>query len=605
MVRKLFSILVITLFFTISCDDKKPTNDDDASVDRDEIVRIDEDVDETVDDSLPDTNSDSDEIPDGDGDTSLPDTSSDSDEIPDGDSDTDTDTGTTLSIIYVAGDGSGDYNCDGTDDHIEINAALDFVVANSEYDTVYLKGAYTYLINDSIYISANTILEGDENAVIKLVNNADWQTQYKPLIGQKGTKFIVRLKDQSVTTGNITIRGFELDGNRSNQSEPAGASYYRMIQLQNSYNVTINDMYIHHGLADGIILEWSADASYDINSKFYNNRIHYDGHDGIYLGQVTNFEIYNNISTNTRTDASFRMQNCNNFKIYNNITGNAPDRRMSGVSAVHIINYGDRPLNDVEIYNNFFYGNQVWHGIWLEQEAKGGAGSLNTHTGVYIHHNVISQYKLAGIGIYGFNNTRIENNTIEISTEDAGITFYSGDPVNTSLSGFQTFVKNNIIVKNFTYGIDNRVPSLHTFISDYNSINGNLVGNYNDVTSTTDIYTDPMLACEYYFENEDEFRYYNATSYYILSPIWEECANAENHPNCRTDLGANEVWQIYHLKSESGRWDGTDWINDDGTSPCIDAGDPSSDHSNEPAPNGNRINIGAFGNSETASKTHN
>ncbi|MCK5807853.1 hypothetical protein KAH37_02585, partial [bacterium] len=278
MVRKLFSILVITLFFTISCDDKKPTNDDDASVDRDEIVRIDEDVDETVDDSLPDTNSDSDEIPDGDGDTSLPDTSSDSDEIPDGDSDTDTDTGTTLSIIYVAGDGSGDYNCDGTDDHIEINAALDFVVANSEYDTVYLKGAYTYLINDSIYISANTILEGDENAVIKLVNNADWQTQYKPLIGQKGTKFIVRLKDQSVTTGNITIRGFELDGNRSNQSEPAGASYYRMIQLQNSYNVTINDMYIHHGLADGIILEWSADASYDINSKFYNNRIHYDGH---------------------------------------------------------------------------------------------------------------------------------------------------------------------------------------------------------------------------------------------------------------------------------------------------------------------------------------
>ena len=239
----------------------------------------------------------------------------------------------------------------------------------------------------------------------------------------------------------------------------------------------------------------------------------------------------------------------------------------------------------------------------MEQEPNGGAASLNTHTGVYIHHNVISQYKLAGIGIYGFNNTRIENNTIEISAEDAGITFYSGDPVNTSLSGFQTFVKNNIIVKNFTYGIDNRVPSLHTFISDYNCIDGNLVGNYNDVTSTTDIYTDPLLACEYYFDDVYDFRYYNATSYYILSPLWWDCAGQENYPICRGDLGANEVWEIYHLESEFGRWNGTEWFMDTITSPCIDAGYPASDYSNEPSPNGERINLGAFGNTEYSSKS--
>ena len=510
-------------------------------------------------------------------------------------------------IIYVAGDGSGNYNCDGTSDQIEINAALDYVSEHQEYTTVHLKGPHTFWIDEPIYISANTILEGDETAVVKLIDHANWQTQFKPLIGQKGTVLTEIMPDQSITTGNITIRGFELNGNRANQTEPSGNSYYRMIQLQNCYNVTVNDMYIHNGLADGIILEFGVDLNqnetiYNINSKFYNNRIHNDGHDGIYVGQATNFEIYDNIITNTRTDAAIRIQNCNKVKIYHNIVGNAPDRQMSGSAGVHVMNYGNVPVDDIEINYNFFYGNQNWHGIWLEQLTRGGAGTLNTHTGVYIHHNVISQYNLAGIGIYGFNNTRIENNLIEISATDAGITFYQGDPVNTALSGFTTYVKNNIIVKNATYGIDNKQSVIHTFVSDYNCINGNIIGNYHNVTSTTDIYNDPLLACEY----ELHGRYYNATSYHIFSPIWENADGMENseNPVCRTDLGAYEVWQIYHLKSQTGRWDGNQWVNDTDTSPCIDAGDPTSDFTNEPAPNGNRINMGAFGNTAKASKSN-
>ncbi len=509
-------------------------------------------------------------------------------------------------IVYVAGDGSGNFNCNGINDQIEINAALDYVAQHPEYTTVHLKGNNTYWINEPIYISGNTILEGDESAIVKLVNNANWQTQFKPLIGQKGTVLEEIMPDQSIKTGNITIRGFELNGNRANQAEPSGQSYYRMIQLQNCYNVTINDMYIHNGLADGIILEFGVDLNknetiYNINSKFYNNRIHNDGHDGIYVGQATNFEIYDNIITNTRTDASIRVQNCNNLKIYNNITGNAPDRRMSGSAAVHVMNYGNVPVDDIEIFNNFFYGNQDWHGIWLEQLTRGGAANLNTHTGVYIHHNVISQYNLAGIGIYGFNNTRIENNLIEISATDAGITFYQGDPVNTSISGFTTYVKNNIIVRNATYGIDNQQPAIHTFISNYNNIYGNINGYYNNVSSTTDIYTDPLLACEY----ELYGRYYNVTSYNIFKPIWQNADGIEDseNPICKTDLGANEVWQIYHLKSKNGRWNGTEWINDNYSSPCIDAGDPASDYANEPLPNGNVINIGAFGNTTKASKS--
>ena len=55
--------------------------------------------------------------------------------------------------------------------------------------------------------------------------------------------------------------------------------------------------------------------------------------------------------------------------------------------------------------------------------------------------------------------------------------------------------------------------------------------------------------------------------------------------------------------SEAGRWDPniSDWVIDDVTSLCIDAGDPSSDYSLEPDPNGGCINIGAFGNTAEAS----
>ncbi len=59
----------------------------------------------------------------------------------------------------------------------------------------------------------------------------------------------------------------------------------------------------------------------------------------------------------------------------------------------------------------------------------------------------------------------------------------------------------------------------------------------------------------------------------------------------------------YHLMSEYGRWNGSAWVNDDTTSPCIDAGDPADDYSNEPEPNGDRINMGAYGNTEQASKS--
>ena len=59
----------------------------------------------------------------------------------------------------------------------------------------------------------------------------------------------------------------------------------------------------------------------------------------------------------------------------------------------------------------------------------------------------------------------------------------------------------------------------------------------------------------------------------------------------------------FHLQSQEGHWTSSGWVNDSQTSPCIDAGNPASDFSNEPSPNGGRINMGAYGNTAQASKT--
>jgi len=66
------------------------------------------------------------------------------------------------------------------------------------------------------------------------------------------------------------------------------------------------------------------------------------------------------------------------------------------------------------------------------------------------------------------------------------------------------------------------------------------------------------------------------------------------------------IWLIgdYHLQSSAGRWDPTakQWLSDEATSRCIDAGDPASLLGFEPVPNGGTINMGIYGGTTEASK---
>lgn len=213
-------------------------------------------------------------------------------------------------IIYVAANGSGDFNCDGIDDQVEINKALVYVAGNPQYKTVYLRGPGRYVISDSIFIGNNTVLEGDPAAVIKLKDNASWKAE-KPLITQMNL------------TGNhdITIKGFEINGNHNKNSDIGrGKGYYNLMYFTTSENIQVHDMYMHDSHGDGL------KVSKGSNIRFYNNRVYKLGHDGLYVITSSDVEAWNNKIT-CRTNSGLRIYNTNHVRFHNNVISSEGGRR--------------------------------------------------------------------------------------------------------------------------------------------------------------------------------------------------------------------------------------------------------------------------------------
>jgi len=96
--------------------------------------------------------------------------------------------------------------------------------------------------------------------------------------------------------------------------------------------------------------------------------------------------------------------------------------------------------------------------------------------------------------------------------------------------------------------------------------------------------------------------------YTIESVVDWLSGNIDTDPNfvlIDTDTATN-TWD-FRLQSQYGRWDKNmgQWVMDPVTSPCIDAGDPNSDYTNEPWPHGGRVNMGAYGGTRQASMNGN
>lgn len=118
------------------------------------------------------------------------------------------------------------------------------------------------------------------------------------------------------------------------------------------------------------------------------------------------------------------------------------------------------------------------------------------------------------------------------------------------------------------------------------------------------------------------YNYWNSTPTITNCIIWDNGADEVNEPAeityCDIQGGREGLGNIdidpcfadiengdYHLQSTAGRWDPNTetWVIDANTSECIDSGNAGCPVGSEPLPNGNRINMGAFGGMPTASKS--
>jgi len=378
-----------------------------------------------------------------------------------------------------------------------INKALLKISKSKTYNTLYLRGKGECIIKEPIIIFSGTKLLGDSSVLIKLKNNLNWE-RYKPIIGQSGVEKWTPFGAKNQKIENIEIGGFKIDVGE--QEKPNGKGYFPIILFYNPSHIKIHNLKLVNSRWDSIRLS-SSPVRKSINSEIYSNKILNSGHEGIAIINSTDFKIYKNEILNTRTNCGIRVKNCNKFAIYKNVIGNSIEKRPSGYAGILIENR-DSTIDEANITENLIYGKSV--GVVLDGADK---NLTRQKSGVSIFKNVIyrSRYLLigkkninGGIRINDFNNTLVEKNIIEGGDFD-GVVYSSKVDNNRT---YQTTLRENIIIDNKRYGVNNNLESKkrHIFILDKNILYGNNK-NYINASSKTDVYKKPLFLKSHSIKN--------------------------------------------------------------------------------------------------------
>ena len=223
-----------------------------------------------------------------------------------------------------------------------------------------------------------------------------------------------------------------------------------------------------------------------------------------------------------------------------------------------------------DVYNNVINGSQ--RGLVLNHTISPAIVEKNTITGT-------SRWALEFWHRAGFDNIIVVNNLI-YNNRGTGIRHHEmrgiretcealiannticnngGDGIKMVTKWDNSTIHSNIITGNRGYGINHTSGKVSL---SHNNVWNNTKSNYNECTAGPgDISVNPLFA--------------------------------------------NPSKADFHLKSKAGRWNPKTkkWVKDNAQSPCIDAGDPKADFSQEPVPNEGRVNIGVYGNTKEASKS--
>lgn len=453
----------------------------------------------------------------------------------------------------------------GADDQNVINSAIQQIDGTNK-TSVFLKEG-TYVISGTINMKGTAILEGDKAAIVQLEAHAGWKSKIPLITAPQGSE-------------NMEIKCFQIDGNYGNNTSQTadscyrplswtsdfsdcesktedrlvGRGYYDMIYFNGGTNLSVHDMYMHDGAGDGYKVTQGR------NIKFYDNLVYKTGHDAFYVGNSQYAEAWRNRIT-CRTNAGVRMENSNYISIHDNVI-EAYDHWDAGGAGIEIVkdSRGSLPMNQVQIYNNTLHHT---FGPGIHIVASGNYGKEEAVAN--IHHNIFYETGLnygidwvGGIITSGWYELIVENNTFDKVYNYGIAAMISANGV--SGSGYVVTARNNIINemqhrRNSAggssglggIGIINLVPDTHTINVSYNDFWMNVINDTEgkSITLANNLRADPKFV--------------------------------------------NETAHDYHLAEGS---------------PAIDAGDPGSDFSHEPDPNGGRIDIGRYGNTTEAGTGH-
>lgn len=449
-------------------------------------------------------------------------------------------------IIYIDTDGSGDYNCDGTDDQIEINYAIDNA---SAHDIIQINSSIYNITGSTggIYIhSLNNLTfqgEGIGNTILNLVD-AEVPGQMFTVYNStfiKIDKFTITSPYSYVAnTGGCGLYINYADNSTFSNLWVEKTNIAVNVREDSHYNTFIDSVYTHNGAAFGMMGQTTHNTHNIVSNNVMN-------HSYRWMGLDLNAGNHLNI-------------------ISNNIVH---DSANAGIK-VYCASWGNTFTNNT-VYSNGQYGFQVFgggHTAGYPNKFINNTVYDNDYAGFYFNSN------------YKNNGTLIRNNLI-YENNGHGITM----PIYEAYDyADYIFIHSNTIYGNAGYGIFNSMPNYILDVKN-NIISNNTLDAINQSSTGNSTITSKYNLI---YENGNTYSgtILNKTGDIFLNPYFY-----------------NTVLNNFHLNSTTGTWNSSGWENMSTNSLAIDAGDPNSNYFNEPTPNGNQINMGFYGNTEYASKS--
>lgn len=289
----------------------------------------------------------------------------------------------TRTEVVVATDGSGDYNCDGTDDSSEIQEAIDNLPAGG--GKVLIKKG-TYQINAQVSIlKSNVNIEGEGAAtLLQMKNSVNLDALIS--IGNGGT----------TTYQNCRVANLQGDSNKANQTNGAGSivMVYGASSYKNSRHI-IENIWAHDSRTDAIRLlgaedcvvrgcvVWNAGGTaFGIFTSSQYNTIHGNVAFSNAYGVYDNNGNYNTVSGNV-----FRN---NGYGVY--LTG-AWRYTISGNVFFTQTNYD---FYGIGCQRCSFVGNQCYGSSW--SVVLGNSASVTQHN--VVSGNVFAWQSTYGVALY-------------------------------------------------------------------------------------------------------------------------------------------------------------------------------------------------------------